>query len=79
MSEYDLDDAPVVSDAKKRGWTREQAIAHGRKLAEDENVKLALRRADFTDENRRDRIARAEAYAAWEYDGRAVGTIGRRT
>jgi hypothetical protein len=81
MSEFEIDldmDAPIVSEAEKRGLTREQAIAHGRKLAEDENVKLRARRADYTKEQAEDRILRAEAYAAWEYDGRQAGTIGRK-
>lgn len=68
-------DAPIVSEAERRGLTREQAIAHGRALAEDENRKLAAR-GHLNDPA--GRIARAEAYAAWEYDGRRAGTIGRR-
>ena len=71
-------DEPIVSEAQKRGLTRDEAIAYGRRLAEDENVKLFARRADYTQEQARDRIARAERYAAWEYDGRQAGTIGRR-
>lgn len=79
MSEYDVDvDAPVVSEAERRGLTRDEAIAQGRQLAEDENEKLRARRADYTKEQAENRIARAEAYAAWEYDGRKIGTIGRR-
>lgn len=68
----------IVSAAEKSGLTREQAIAFGRQLAEDECAKLAQRRAEFTDADCRERVKRAEAYAAWEYDGRAMGTIGRR-
>ncbi len=72
-------DEPIVSDAQKRGLTRAQAIAYGRRLAEDECRKLRARRPDiYNDENCRDRIKRAEEYAAWEYDGRLAGTIGRR-
>ena len=71
-------DTPIISEAEKRGLTREEAIAHGRRLAEDENAKLQIRRADYTKEQAENRIARAEAYAAWEYDGRLAGTIGRR-
>ena len=68
-------DAPVVSEAKRRGWTRQQAIAHGRALAEDENRRLEARGHLFDPAGR---IKRAEEYAAWEYDGRLSGTIGKR-
>lgn len=68
-------EAPIVSEAEKRGLTREQAIAFGRRLAEDENRKLDARNHLFDPQGR---IARAERYAAWEYDGRLAGTIGRR-
>jgi len=72
-------DAPIVSEAEKRGWTREEAIAYGRRLAEDENRKLVGRGTEGRVVNDpAGRIARAEAYAAWEYDGRQAGTIGRR-
>jgi len=71
-------DAPIRSEAERRGLTRDEAIAYGRRLAEDENKKLFARRADYTQEQAGDRIARAERYAAWEYDGRRAGTIGRR-
>lgn len=69
---------PIESEAAKRGLTREEAIAFGRRLAEDECEKLKLRRLDFTKADCEERIRRAEAYAAWEYDGRLAGTIGRR-
>ena len=82
MSEYDVSldtEKPIKSEAERRGLTREQAIAHGRLLAEDECRKLKARRPDiYNDENCRDRVRRAEEYAAWEYDGRLAGTIGRR-
>ena len=79
MSDFEVDmDAPVKSEAERRGLTREEAIAHGRRLAEDENAKLRTRRPDYTAAQAQARIERAEAYAAWEYDGRQIGTIGRR-
>jgi hypothetical protein len=59
---------PISSLAKRRGWTREQAIAYGRALAQDECRKLAARRSDFTKKDCDERIKRAEAYAAAEYD-----------
>lgn len=71
-------DAPVVSEAERRGLSRDEAIAFGRKLAEDENEKLAARRPDYTSAQKAARIERAEAYAAWEYDGRQSKTIGRK-
>jgi hypothetical protein len=71
-------DVPIKSEAERRGLTREQAIAHGRRLAEDENKKLFQRRPDYTQAQAEARIRRAEEYAAWEYDGRLAGTIGRR-
>lgn len=75
---FAVQEEPIVSQAEKRGLTREQAIAYGRRLAEDECAKLKVRRTDFTDQDCRERVARAERYAAWEYDGRLAGTIGRR-
>lgn len=68
-------DEPIVSEAERRGLTRDEAIAYGRRLAEDENRRLAAR-GHLVDPA--GRIARAERYAAWEYDGRRAGTIGRR-
>ncbi len=49
-------DKPFVSDYVKLGLTREEAIEEGRQLAGPN--------ADH------DRIRRAMAYAAWDYDGR---------
>lgn len=72
-------DAPIVSEAEKRGLTREQAIEHGRDMARLECVQLSNRRPDvYTPDVVRARIERAGEYAAWEYDGRLAGTIGRR-
>ena len=68
MSEYDVDlsdEKPITSEAEKKGLTREQAIAWGRRLGEDE----ANRRGEIGT-IRAERVARAEAYAAWDYDGR---------
>lgn len=72
-------DAPVKSEAERRGLTRDQAIAHGREMARLECVQLARRRPDvYTPDVVRGRIERAGEYAAWDYDGRRAGTIGRR-
>ena len=71
-------DAPIKSEAEKRGMSREQAIEHGREMARLECVQLAARRPDvYTPLRVKERIQRAGEYAAWEYDGRLAGTIGR--
>lgn len=57
--------APIVSEAEKRGLTREQAIEIGARLGAD----TADKRGE-AGELRSDRIARAMAYAAWDFDGR---------
>lgn len=69
---------PIKSEAEKRGLTREEAIAHGREMARLECVQLSARRPDvYTPSVVLARIERAGEYAAWEYDGRLAGTIGR--
>lgn len=82
MSEYDqfVNDPTIESAARKRGLSREQAIDIGRQLGTDE----ADRRGDVG-ADRQERIERAMAYAAWDYDGRpsrgqpqVVHTPGRR-
>lgn len=72
-------DEPIVSNAEKRGLSREQAIEEGKRAAKLECEQLARRLPDiYTKERCAERIERAGAYAAWEYDGRMAGTIGRR-
>ena len=74
MSEYDVDlDAPIVSEAEKRGWTREQAIEHGRLLGED-----TARQRGETGELRAERVERAMRYAAWDYDGRPTSGVATK-
>lgn len=51
--------------ALRNRMTREQAVEAGARLGADE----ADRRGE-TDQDRDDRVARAKAYAAWEYDGK---------
>jgi hypothetical protein len=73
MSEFDIDldlAAPIVSEAEKRGLTREQAIEEGRKLGEEAGRPEEPAWAQ-------DRVKRAMAYAAWEYDGKKVGDGAR--
>lgn len=72
-------DEKIVSEAEKCGLTRDQAIEHGRKMARLECEQLSKRRPDvYTLDVVKGRIERAGEYAAWEYDGRLAGTIGRR-
>ena len=59
---------PIVSSAEKRGWTREQAIAYGKLLGEDE-----ARRRNEPKNWADSRVKRAMAYAAWEFDGKPMG------
>lgn len=71
-------DVPIKSEAEKRGLTRDEAIAHGREMARLECLQLNARRPDvYSPERVKERIQRAGEYAAWEYDGRLAGTIGR--
>ena len=51
---------PFKSDYVKRGLSREEAIEEGRRLGGDP--------ADV------DRVRRAMAYAAWDYDGRPASS-----
>ncbi len=51
---------------RKRGLTREQAIEEGRQLGAS------------VDPNDADRIKRAMAYAAWDYDGRPASSKSQR-
>lgn len=77
---FNATDAPIKSAAEKRGLTREQAIAEGERMAHLECLQLQKRRPDvYTDAICAERIGRAGKYAAWEYDGRQAGTIGRRS
>ena len=72
-------DALIVSEAEKRGLTREQAIEDGRRLAQLECDRLQVRRPDlYIHKVCAERTQRAAQYAAWEYDGRQAGTIGRK-
>jgi hypothetical protein len=56
----------IESVAQKRGLTREQAIEEGRQLGAS------------VDPNDTDRIKRAMAYAAWDYDGRPASSKSQR-
>jgi len=82
MSEFEgfaAAEEPIVSEAQKRGLTCEQAIAEGERMAYLECQQLQKRRPDvYTDAICAERVERAGKYAAWEYDGRQAGTIGRR-
>lgn len=75
MSEFEgfYRDAPIVSEAEKSGLTREQAIEHGRLLGED-----TARQRGETGEIRQERVERAMAYAAWDYDGRPTSGIATK-
>lgn len=59
--------------ALRKGDTRDQAIARGAQLGEDE----ADRRRE-TGRDREQRIARASAYAAWEWDGKPSSSAAQR-
>src|SRR3990172_7025778 len=70
------EDSESVSPAGKprfSNWTREQAVTYGRALGEDE----AMRRRE-TGEVAEQRIRRAMAYAAWEYDGKPESGAAQR-
>lgn len=57
----------IVSEAERKGMTREQAVEVGRRLGSQE----ADRRGEVGDW-RKTRVARAMLYAAWEYDGKPL-------
>jgi hypothetical protein len=63
------EDAPIVSEAEKLGLSRAAAIERGRALGTDE-----ARSRNETPDWAESRIKRAMAYAAWEYDGKPLGT-----
>lgn len=62
-----LSAAEKQAQYRARKKARDAAIAHGRLLGEDE----AKRRGE-TGWVRENRIERAEAYAAWEFDGKPI-------
>ena len=62
------EEAAKIREVMLKDITRDQAIAWGRALGEDE----ADRRRE-TGELRQERINRAMAYAAWEYNGKPAG------
>jgi hypothetical protein len=68
-----LNEEPITSEAERRGLSREQAIELGRRYG----AQAANERGE-TGAIREERIRRAAAYAAWDYDGRRAGTIGRK-
>ena len=72
MSEYD---EPLESSSftPAGSWTREHTVTYGRALGEDET---RLRRE--TGEVAEQRIRRAMAYAAWEYDGKPESAAAQR-
>ena len=75
IAEEIVEAAPDKKKAREtlnEGMTREQAIKYGQALGESE----AERRRE-TGEERDIRIRRAMAYAAWEFDGRPPGMIGK--
>ena len=61
-------DAPIVSEARKLGLSREKAIEVGRMLGLSEAAHRNESK-DWADS----RIKRAMAYAAWDFDGRPLG------
>lgn len=63
----------IISDARKAGQTRVEAIEIGRLLGED----TARQRGEIGD-IRKERIERAMAYAAWEWDGRPTASLGAK-
>lgn len=73
MSEFEgfqdkpIVDKPIVSEPRRPGMTREQAVAHGMALGRDEADRRGKKGS-----LRQERIERAAAYAAWDYDGRPV-------
>ena len=72
----DLDlkaDEPIVSEARKRGLAREEAIEIGRRLGAD-----TARQRGEVGEVAQERIERAMAYAAWDYDGRPTSGLGSK-
>jgi len=69
----DSEFVPPAELSRYSNWTREQAIAHGRAVGEDE---MRLRRE--TGEVAEQRIRRAMAYAAWEYDGKPESGAAQR-
>jgi len=71
MSGYD--DITPAGLPRYSNWSREQAVAHGRAVGEDE----AARRRE-TGEVAEQRIRRAMAYAAWEYDGKPESGAAQR-
>ena len=71
MSGYD--DITPAGLPRYSNWSREQAVAHGRAVGEDE----AARRRE-TGEVAEQRIRRAMAYAAWEYDGKPESAAAQR-
>jgi len=68
MNEFDELNAEILRSEMKKDWTREQAIAYGKALGENE----ADSRQEVKDA-REVRVNRAMAYAAWEYDGKPEG------
>ena len=69
----DSESVPPAGKPRFANWTREQAVAHGRAVGEDE----AERRRE-TGEVAEQRIRRAMAYAAWEYDGKPESGAAQR-
>jgi hypothetical protein len=63
----------VAVQIGKATWTLAEAVAYGARLGEDE----ADRRGEIGDE-KVERIARAKAYAAWEFDGKPASSEAQR-
>jgi hypothetical protein len=71
-------DEKIISEAERKGLSREEAIIAGQEAARLECIELTRRRPDiYTPARVKERIKKAGEYAAWEYDGRMAGTIGR--
>ena len=64
---------PTPAAPEIRNLTRDQAVKYGRQLGEHEANR---RRESGTD--REQRIKRAMAYAAWDYDGKPLSSESQR-
>lgn len=73
MSEFEGYGEPNKPSVEVRDLSREQAVERGRLLGEQE---AESRREVGSD--REQRIARAMAYAAWDYDGRPPSSQSQR-
>lgn len=74
MSEFDaLIEETATASPEIRNLTRAEAVEYGRQLGAHE----ADRRRE-TGSDREQRIKRAMAYAAWDYDGKPISSEAQR-